>query len=166
MKSKVSEVVFWIQVYKRIANDLEERTKEYKSLSTMSLSTHPIYKYKMYHFLTMLKRKLNVLARFTRNLINEIVDCKSDELLRIIFRWKYSYKYSLNFHSTNKTYIGFRLVNIYNDILDMDIDVSDPSTNVFCNDCPYMLEPMKKISVTRILQVNTFLKNCTASQKE
>ncbi|KAK1122726.1 hypothetical protein K0M31_009170 [Melipona bicolor] len=128
-ESEVSEVVF--QVYKRIANDLEERTNEYKSLSTMSLSTHPIYKYKMYHFLTMLKRKLNVLARFTRNLINEIVDCKSDELLRIIFR----------------------LVNIYNDILDMDIDVSDPSTNVFCNDCPYMLEPMKKISVTRILQV-------------
>ncbi|KOX80150.1 hypothetical protein WN51_08327 [Melipona quadrifasciata] len=119
------------EVYKRIANDLEERTNEYKSLSTMSLSTHPIYKYKMYHFLTMLKRKLNVLARFTRNLINEIVDCKSDELLRIIFM----------------------LVNIYNDILDMDIDVSDPSTNVFCNDCPYMLEPMKKISVTRILQV-------------
>ncbi|CAD1475157.1 unnamed protein product, partial [Heterotrigona itama] len=119
------------EVYKRIANDLEERTKEYKSVSTMSLSTHPIYKYKMCHFSMMLKRKLNVLARFTRNLITEIVDCKSDELLRIIFR----------------------LVNIYNDILGMNIDVSDPSTNVFCNDCPYMLEPMKKISVTRILQV-------------
>lgn len=45
------------------------------------------------------------------------------------------------------------MVNIYNDMLDMDIDVSDVSTNVFCNDCPYMLEPMKKISVTRILQI-------------
>lgn len=44
-------------------------------------------------------------------------------------------------------------MNIYNDMLDMDIDVSDVSTNVFCNDCPYMLEPMKKISVTRILQI-------------
>ncbi|XP_006609360.1 coiled-coil domain-containing protein 142 [Apis dorsata] len=119
------------KVYNGIANDLEEMKEEYKSISTMSLSAHPIYNYKMRHFLMMLKRKLNVLARFTRNLINEIVDCKSDELLRIIFR----------------------LVNIYNDILDMDIDVSDVSTNVFCNDCPYMLEPMKKISVTRILQI-------------
>lgn len=40
----------------------------------------------------------------------------------------------------------------------MDIDVSGPSTSVFCNDCPYILEPMKKISVTRILQVKDFLK--------
>lgn len=40
----------------------------------------------------------------------------------------------------------------------MDIDVSGPLTNVFCNDCPYILEPMKKISVTRILQVKVFLK--------
>ncbi|XP_043790802.1 coiled-coil domain-containing protein 142 [Apis laboriosa] len=119
------------KVYNGIANDLEEMKEEYKSISTMNLSAHPIYNYKMRHFLMMLKRKLNVLARFTRNLINEIVDCKSDELLRIIFR----------------------LVNIYNDMLDMDIDVSDVSTNVFCNDCPYMLEPMKKISVTRILQI-------------
>ncbi|XP_393106.4 coiled-coil domain-containing protein 142 [Apis mellifera] len=120
-----------IKVYSGIANNLEEMKEEYKSISTTSLSAHPIYNYKMRHFLMTLKRKLNVLARFTRNLINEIVDCKSDELLRIIFR----------------------LVNIYNDMLDMDIDVSDVSTNVFCNDCPYMLEPMKKISVTRILQI-------------
>lgn len=47
-------------------------------------------------------------------------------------------------------------MNIYNNMLDMDIDVSDVSTNVFCNDCPYMLEPMKKISVTRILQVKIY----------
>lgn len=47
-----------------------------------------------------------------------------------------------------------RLVNVYNDILDMDIDVSDPSTNVFHNDSPQMLEPLKKMSVTRILQVH------------
>ncbi|PBC29864.1 Coiled-coil domain-containing protein [Apis cerana cerana] len=120
-----------IKVYNGIANDLEEMKEEYKSISTPSLSAHPIYNYKMRYFLMILKRKLNILARFTRNLINEIVDCKSDELLRIIFR----------------------LVNIYNDMLDMDIDVSDVSTNVFCNDCPYMLEPMKKISVTRILQI-------------
>lgn len=77
-----------IKVYSGIANNLEEMKEEYKSISTTSLSAHPIYNYKMRHFLMTLKRKLNVLARFTRNLINEIVDCKSDELLRIIFRWK------------------------------------------------------------------------------
>ncbi|XP_076677163.1 uncharacterized protein LOC143373635 isoform X2 [Andrena cerasifolii] len=120
-----------LQVYEGVANHLEEATKEYKSICSMALSSHPIYKHKMRHFLTALMRKLNVLARFTRNLINEIVDCKSVELLRIIFR----------------------LVNIYNDILDIDIAVSDPSTNVFYNDCPSMLEPSKKMSVTRILQI-------------
>ncbi|CAL7938036.1 unnamed protein product [Xylocopa violacea] len=120
-----------LEVYTEIANDLDETAKEYKAIGTVALSTHPIYKYKMRHILTISRRKLRVLARFTRNLVNEIVDCKTDELLRIVFR----------------------LVNIYNDILDMDIDVSDSTTNVYCNDCPYMLEPMKKISVTRILQM-------------
>ncbi|CAK9824523.1 Coiled-coil domain-containing protein 142 [Anthophora retusa] len=120
-----------LEVCKGVANELEETTILYKSISTTSLSSHPIYQYKMRHFLMLLKRKLNVLARFIRNLINEIVDCKSDELLRVIFR----------------------LVNIHNDILDMNIDVSDTSVNVFQNDCPSMLEPMKKMSVTRILQM-------------
>ncbi|XP_076632201.1 coiled-coil domain-containing protein 142 [Colletes latitarsis] len=120
-----------LETYQGVANDLEEVTKEHKSVCTVTLSAHPIYKYKMRHFLTALKRKLNVLAKFTRNLIIEIVDCKNEELLRIIFR----------------------LVNNYNDILDMDIDVSDLSTNVFHNDSPYMLEPLKKMSVTRILQI-------------
>nr|XP_034179942.1 coiled-coil domain-containing protein 142 isoform X2 [Osmia lignaria] len=120
-----------LEVYKGVANDLEDVMKEYKSICNVTLSTHPIYKFKMRHFLIQLKRKMNTLARFVKNLINEIVDCNSDELLTVIFR----------------------LVNIYNDILDMDIDVSDSSTNVFYNDCPYMLEPLKKMSVTRILQM-------------
>ncbi|KOC70967.1 Coiled-coil domain-containing protein 142 [Habropoda laboriosa] len=120
-----------LEVCKGVANDLEEATEQYRSICTINLTTHPIYRYKIRHFLTLLKRKLNVLARFNRNLINEIVDCNSDQLLRIIFR----------------------LVNIYNDILDMNIDVSDNSVNVFQNDCPAMLEPMKKMSVTRILQM-------------
>ncbi|XP_054013894.1 coiled-coil domain-containing protein 142 [Hylaeus anthracinus] len=120
-----------LEGYKGVAKDLEEVTKQYTSVCSVTLSKHPIYKYKMRHFLTALKRKVNVLARFTRNLITEIVDCKSEELLRVVFR----------------------LVNIYNDILDMDIDVSDPSTTVFHNDSPYMLEPLKKVSVTRILQI-------------
>ncbi|XP_076173547.1 coiled-coil domain-containing protein 142 [Ptiloglossa arizonensis] len=120
-----------LEVYQSVANDLEEVVEEYKSVSSVTLSAHSIYRYKMRHFLTELKRKLNVLARFTRNLITEIVDCKTEELLRLIFR----------------------LVNVYNDSLDMDIDVSDSSTNVFHNDSPYMLEPLKKMSVTRILQI-------------
>ncbi|XP_003708560.2 coiled-coil domain-containing protein 142 isoform X2 [Megachile rotundata] len=119
-----------LEVYKGVANDLEEAMNEYKLICTVTLSAHPIYKFKMCHFLTQLKRKMNTLARFTKNLINEIVDCNSDELLRVIFR----------------------LVNIYNNILDINIDVSDSSTNVFYNDCPSMLEPLKKMSVTRILQ--------------
>ncbi|XP_017752362.1 PREDICTED: coiled-coil domain-containing protein 142 [Eufriesea mexicana] len=119
------------EVYKRVANDLKEMMEDYILISTISLDIQPIYKYKMRHCLMIMKRKVNILARFVRNLINEIVDCKNDELLRVIFR----------------------LVNIYNDVLDMNIDVSDSSTNVFCNDCPNMLEPMKKMSVTRILQI-------------
>ncbi|XP_076651754.1 coiled-coil domain-containing protein 142 [Halictus rubicundus] len=120
-----------LEVYNGVANDVEEVTNGYKSICSETLSLHPIYKYKMRYFLTSMKRKLNVLARFSRNLINEMVDCRSEELLRIVFR----------------------LVNVYNDILDMDIDVSDPSTNVFHNDSPQMLEPLKKMSVTRILQI-------------
>lgn len=73
-------------MYKGVANDLEDVMKEYKSICTVTLSTHPIYKFKMCHFLTQLKRKINTLARFVKNLINEIVDCNSDELLRVIFR--------------------------------------------------------------------------------
>ncbi|XP_076241488.1 uncharacterized protein LOC143183696 [Calliopsis andreniformis] len=120
-----------LQVYEGLAEDLEEVTKEYKLVCSVTISTHPVYKYKMCHFLAALKRKLNVLARFIRNLINEIVDCKSEGHFRIIFR----------------------LVNIYNDVLDIDIDVSDSSMNVFYNDSPSMLEPLKKMSVTRILQI-------------
>lgn len=47
-----------------------------------------------------------------------------------------------------------RLVNAYNNILDTNPNVSDSSVNVFYNDCPSMLEPLKKISVTKILQAS------------
>lgn len=48
-------------------------------------------------------------------------------------------------------------MNAYNSILDIDRDVSNSSVNVFYNDCPYMLEPLKKISVTKILQVSVLM---------
>lgn len=38
-------------------------------------------------------------------------------------------------------------------MLDLDLDVRDLSTNIFHNDCPSMVEPMKKISITKLLQV-------------
>lgn len=38
-------------------------------------------------------------------------------------------------------------------MLNMNRDVSVSSVNVFYNDCPSMLEPLKKLSVTKILQV-------------
>ncbi|XP_076376723.1 coiled-coil domain-containing protein 142 isoform X1 [Megalopta genalis] len=120
-----------LEVCNGVANDVEEAMNGYKSICSASLSPHPIYRHKTRYFLMSTKRKLNVLARFTRNLINEIVDCRSEELLRLVFR----------------------LVNVYNEILDQDIDVSDSSTNVFHNDSPQMLEPLKKMSVTRILQI-------------
>lgn len=49
----------------------------------------------------------------------------------------------------------YRLVQAYNDALDLDCNISSESTsvNIFSNDCPSMLEPLKKISVTRVLQV-------------
>lgn len=78
--------LIFIQACSGVANDVEGVTNGYKSIRSVALSTHPIYKYKMRCFLTSMKRKLNVLARFSRNLINEIVDCNSEELLRIIFR--------------------------------------------------------------------------------
>ncbi|XP_032680004.1 coiled-coil domain-containing protein 142 [Odontomachus brunneus] len=120
------------QVFEEVIDGLEELIGTYKLTSNpRELSTHPIYKYKVNHLSVVLKRKLNVVAKFTRNLITDIVDCKNDEIIKIIFR----------------------LVNAYNSILDIDRDVSNSSVNVFYNDCPYMLEPLKKISVTKILQI-------------
>lgn len=59
----------------------------YKSTCSLGeLSSHPIYKYKMNYLSTILKRKLNVVAKFTRDLITGIVDCKCEENIRIVFR--------------------------------------------------------------------------------
>lgn len=121
-----------MQIFEEIIDNLEDIAKSYKSLFNETIeTTHPIYKYKMQHFSTILKRKHNVVAKFTRNLISEIVDSKTNEILRIIFK----------------------MVNAYNKMLDLDHDISETSVNVFCNDCPSLLEPLKKFSVTRILQV-------------
>ncbi|XP_035725990.1 uncharacterized protein LOC118443320 isoform X2 [Vespa mandarinia] len=120
------------EIFEEIIDNLEDITKSYKSLfNGMTETTHPIYKYKVQHFSMILKRKHNVVAKFTRNLIIEIVDSKTDEILRIIFK----------------------MINAYNKMLDLDHDILDTSVNVFCNDCPSSLEPLKKFSVTRILQI-------------
>ncbi|XP_017886413.1 coiled-coil domain-containing protein 142 isoform X2 [Ceratina calcarata] len=122
------------EVYKGIANDLREIVKEYESIgaaASKNFDSHPIYAYKMRNFSAVLKRKMKVLAKLVRNLIDTIVDRDADEMIEIIFR----------------------LVNVYNDILDQDINALKSSTNVYRNDCPYMLEPLKKMSVTRILQM-------------
>ncbi|XP_071654096.1 uncharacterized protein [Temnothorax longispinosus] len=120
------------EVFEEVTYSLEELIENYKSMcNSAELSNHPIYKYKINHLSMVLKRKLNIIAKFIQDLINDIIDCKNDENIRIVFR----------------------LVNAYNKILDMNPDVSDPSVNVFYNDCPSMLEPLKKISVTKILQI-------------
>ncbi|KAK2576902.1 hypothetical protein KPH14_005527 [Odynerus spinipes] len=120
------------EVLQEIIDDLENLTEGSKLLWKETPKTsHPIYKHKVQHFSMILKRKHNVVAKFTRDLINDIVDSRNDEILRIIFRF----------------------VNAYNEMLDLDHDVSDSSVNVFCNDCPSLLEPLKKFSVTRVLQI-------------
>ncbi|EFN79178.1 coiled-coil domain-containing protein 142 [Harpegnathos saltator] len=121
-----------LEVFEEAIDSLEELMESYKSTSSPGdLGTHPIYRYKMNHLSMVLKRKLNVVAKFTRNLIIDIVDCKNEEIIRTVFR----------------------LVNVYNSILDIDRNVLNSSVNVFYNDCPYMLEPLKKISVTKVLQI-------------
>ncbi|XP_050449339.1 coiled-coil domain-containing protein 142 [Cataglyphis hispanica] len=121
-----------LEVFEEVIENLEELIKNYELIcKSGELSNHVIYKYKMNHLSLILKRKLNVVAKFTQDLITDIVDYKSEENIRIVFR----------------------LVNAYNSMLDMDRNVSDASVNVFYNDCPSMLEPLKKISVTRILQI-------------
>lgn len=52
-----------------------------------------------------------------------------------------------------------RLVNAYNKTLELDPNVSESSINIFSNNCPSMLEPLKKISITRLLQVKTVFTN-------
>ncbi|XP_014603248.1 PREDICTED: coiled-coil domain-containing protein 142 [Polistes canadensis] len=121
-----------LEIFEEIGNNLEDVVKSYQSLwNDMIETSHPIYKYKIQHFCIILKKKLNVVAKFTRNLITDIVDSKSDKILEIIFK----------------------LVNAYNKMLDVDHVITDSSVNVFCNDCPSLLEPLKKFSVTKILQI-------------
>ncbi|XP_063986066.1 coiled-coil domain-containing protein 142 [Diachasmimorpha longicaudata] len=105
-----------------------------------------VYKYKIEYLSSRVKRSLNIVAKFCRNLIFEIiVDCCKDE--------------------GNFTRLLFGLIQSYNDALDLDCNVSSESTsvNIYSNDCPSMLEPLKKISITRILQVlakNKAEENC------
>ncbi|XP_012267133.2 coiled-coil domain-containing protein 142 [Athalia rosae] len=114
-----------------ILTSLEALLKDYESIKQVAYQKHPVHKYKVEHFKTLIKRRLNVVAKITRDLINDILDCKHDVLLNSIFRF----------------------VNTYNKILDLDLDVTDLSTNIFHNDCPSMIEPLKKISITRLLQI-------------
>lgn len=74
-------------MFEEILDNLEELIKNYKSTcNPRELSTHPIYKYKINHLLIILRRKLNVVAKFTQDLIASIIDCKSEENIRIAFR--------------------------------------------------------------------------------
>jgi len=74
-------------VFEEVIDSLEELIEDYKSTCNPGeLSSHPIYKYKINHLSIVLKRKLNVIAKFIQDLINDIVDCKNDENIRIVFR--------------------------------------------------------------------------------
>lgn len=74
-------------MFEEVIDSLEELIESYKSIcDSEELSSHLIYKYKIDHLSMILKRKLNVIAKFTQDLINDIVDCKNDENIRIVFR--------------------------------------------------------------------------------
>lgn len=76
-----------LQVFEEMLDNLEELIKNYDSTCKPGeLSTHLIYKYKIDHLSIILKRKLNVVAKFIQDLITGITDCKSEENIRIVFR--------------------------------------------------------------------------------
>lgn len=76
-----------LQIFEDVIDNLEQLIGSYKSTSSPGeLDAHPIYKYKVNHLSMVLKRKLNVVAKFTRNFITDIVNCKSEEIIRMVFR--------------------------------------------------------------------------------
>lgn len=86
-RNEIEHALCAFQVFEEVIDNLEELIRTHKSISSPGeLDTHPIYKYKVNHLSMVLKRKLNVVAKFTRNLITDIVDCRSDEIIRIVFR--------------------------------------------------------------------------------
>ncbi|EFN72191.1 Coiled-coil domain-containing protein 142 [Camponotus floridanus] len=75
-----------LEVFEEMLDNLEELIKNYDSTCKPGeLSTHLIYKYKIDHLSIILKRKLNVVAKFIQDLITGITDCKSEENIRIVF---------------------------------------------------------------------------------
>lgn len=79
--------MYILQIFEEVIDNLTELIKSYKPLcNSKELSTHLIYKYKVNHLSMVLKRRFNVVARFTRNLITEIVDCRNEEIIKIVFR--------------------------------------------------------------------------------
>jgi len=73
-------------VFEEVIDNLEELIESYKlTCNPEELSSHPIYKYKINYLSIALKRKLNIIAKFIQNLINEIVDYKNENI-RIVFR--------------------------------------------------------------------------------
>ncbi|XP_011301008.1 uncharacterized protein [Fopius arisanus] len=135
LRQQTKQLGVLVQTYSAIWSDKEKL-----------VITNRVYRYKVEYLASRVKRSLNIVAKFCRNLIFEIVvDCCKDD--------------------GKFTRLLFGLVKAYNDALDLDCNVSSQSTsvNIYSNDCPSMLEPLKKISVTRILQVlakNKAEENC------
>ena len=71
---------------------LERYTEDYRLIWKSGETTHPVYKAKVQYIKTSLQRNLNVVAKLIRNMIYDIMDCKNDVFLRIIFRFEFNYK--------------------------------------------------------------------------
>ncbi|KAJ8670791.1 hypothetical protein QAD02_002050 [Eretmocerus hayati] len=116
---------------KDLIRELEQIIPDRRMLSLVESSGNKIFQFKVENLMFSLGQKINILARYIKDLINEITCKTNDEFLRNVFR----------------------LVNVYNELLNLDHDVSVATVNIFSNDCPTMSEPLKKISVSRLLQI-------------
>ncbi|XP_034937778.1 uncharacterized protein [Chelonus insularis] len=122
-----------------LPNNFEKIIEDYKNIDATRSSLKnikSIYNYKMQYLMETIKKLLNVTAKLTYNLIQQMVTCDNEQSIFILFK----------------------LVKAYNDSLHLDFaKIADPSVNIFSNDCPLMLEPLKNMSIIRILQ--TLAKN-------
>ncbi|XP_023290611.1 uncharacterized protein LOC105699959 [Orussus abietinus] len=115
----------------KLLKKLETILDLYKIIQEVTIPSHVIYKYRVHHVTMSLKKKINVTAKLMHSLICHTIEYTDEECLQSFFR----------------------LVNAYNGMLDLKHDVFISSINRFHNDCPRMLEPLKKMSFTHLLQI-------------
>ncbi|KAK0183449.1 hypothetical protein PV327_001490 [Microctonus hyperodae] len=121
----------------KLTTELKNIIFSYESMYSTRINSNntlqAVDNYKINYLFSNIKRLLHVMAKFHYNLINKIIGKKNDEITRNIFR----------------------LVNVYNSILELKSEVTlQPTINIFSNDCPSTLDlHNKNISTMRIFQI-------------